>query len=120
MLAKLLPALTGEALLPTLIRHLGVGNGDLAAQLFKRGAVRGFRGTLGRGGQKLVDGGVDAADKKARHARDAIDRLTRGDAILKPAQERFDDLLVDVLREQERDVDVEAVGEKLADRRQPR
>ena len=85
----------------------------------ERGALRRIRGSLNRLVEKLVHRGIDAADEKARYAGHAPDRLTRGNAVFKAGEKRLHHLLVDLLREQERDVDVDAFGEKLADRRYP-
>ena len=112
-----LPARAGEALLPALIGELGVGDRDLAAQLLQGGALRRTRGSLDRLVEQLVHRGIDAADEEARDARDAADRLTRRDALFEAGEKGLDHLLVDLLREQQRDVDVDAFGEQLADRR---
>ena len=114
-----LPARAVEQPLVALIGELGVGDGDLALErLEARFLVRivGLRDLLV---EQFVDRGVDAADEEARHAGDLRNVAALGGQRLEAGQIGFDHLLVDRLREQQRDIDVDAVGDQIADRRQP-
>jgi hypothetical protein len=64
------PALPREQPQITLVSKLGIGDCDLA---FERGEAGFFIGIVGACDlfiEEFVDFGIDAADKKARHARD--------------------------------------------------
>ena len=111
-----LPARTGEQAEILLVGDLGAGDGDLAAQALERRLVR-----AGALGQAFVDGLVDhAVDPAEEEAGDAVhpgdvaptrlQRLQAGDVGL-------GHLEIGVDAEEQGDVDVDAVGDQLADRR---
>ena len=113
-----LPAVARDQLEIILISELGVGDRDLPAQ---RGERLGFGiSRLQPRVDRLVDPGVDAADEEARHRGDARDVLAFGDAVLEAGDESLGDRLVHVDREQQGDVDVDALGGQRADRRHAR
>ena len=68
--------------------------------------------------EPLVDLGVDARDEERRD-RVAVERLALGVAALHRAEERLHHALVVGDREQQRDVDVHALVQRLLDRRDP-
>ena len=96
------PAVAGEGLPEQPVGELGVGDGDLAPQ---RVAF----------GQAAVGFGVDAADEERRHGRDPRDVATLLGVPFEPAEVRLDDLRVPGEREDQRDVDGDALGEALLD-----
>ena len=112
-----LPARAVEQPLVALIGELGIGDGDLAFERIEaRFLVRivGLRDLLV---EQFIDRGVDAADEKARHAGDLRNVAALGGQHLKAGQIGFDHLLVDGLRKQQRDIDVDAAGNQIVDRR---
>ena len=113
-----LPARAGEQPLVALIGELGVGDGDLALERVEAGFLVRIVGLRDLFVEQFVDRGIDAADEKARHAGDLRNVAALGGQRLKAGQIGFDHLLVDGLREQQRDVDVDAVGDQIVDRRQ--
>ena len=107
-----------EDSLERLVGHLGVRDRRIPQQLLQALALGRI---LGRGDflfEQLVDGGVDAADEEARHRGD-VDRLALLHASLQAPDEGTCDVLVDLHREHQRDVDVDPIGDALLDRRQP-
>ena len=115
---KRLPALASEQAQIALIGELGIGDRYRALQTAEPGLLVGVVGRCDFLVEQFVDCGVDAADEEAR------DTCYTGHVAALPG-ERFetrqislDDLFVDLLREQQRDVDVDAVGDQIADRRQ--
>ena len=118
LLGQTLPALIAEDSLIHLISELGVGDRDLALQAFEAR----FFGGVGRRGDLLVEGLVDhrinAADEKAGDARHFVRVAAFGDVVLQARDVRLGDLAIDLLREQEGDVDVDAFGGHCPDRRQ--
>ena len=66
--------------------------------------------------EALVHLGVHAAHEEARHARHAGDRAAGLQAVLEPREIRVDHAPVRFDREEQRDVDVDAVGDERAHR----
>ncbi len=95
-----LPAAPAEELLEAPVGDARVGDAGLPAQ---RRVVR----------QHPVDLGVDARHEERRDAPDAVDRLPGSEPALEAAQVRLGDLDVAFDAEQQRDVDVDAVGDQL-------
>jgi hypothetical protein len=116
--AQLVPALAGEEALEALVGELRVGDRRLAAQRREPLALR-----AGAAGEplvdQLVDRHVDAAAEEARHAGHRARVAAARDERLQAAEVGFDHLFVNLLREEQRDVDLDARGGQLADRRQP-
>ena len=100
------PSLVGEPPAEAGVGMVGVGDRHPAAQL---GAV----------GEHGVGLGVDARDEERRHRGDGEGRAG-GQAALEPPHVGVDDLLVARDGEQQRDVDVDPVGDELLDRRHSR
>ena len=99
----------------SLVSHLGVGDGGLSHQFLQAPA---FRRVRGRGDlllEQLVHRGVDPADEEAGHRGD-IDGVSVLHAPLQAAEEGVRDVLVDLDREHQGDVDVHAIGNALLDR----
>ena len=118
-LAQPVPARTVEELLEVLVRHLGVGDRGLAVQALELALLGGVRDGLDLVGQHLVDLGVDPADEEARHARDLAEVPSLLLQLLEPGEVRLDDLVIAVDGEDQRDVDVVALGDLVLDRGQP-
>ncbi len=100
------------------ISELGVGDRDLALQ---RGEPRFLIGVVSCGDlvvELLVNSGIDAADKEARHAGDARGIAALRNKGLETGEISFQHLGIDLLREQQGNIDVDAFGEEFADRRQ--
>ncbi len=117
-LPQLLPARTAEELLPALVGHLRVGDRRLAVQLLQRA----FRARVGRGvdllGKLLVDLRVDAAHEEAGDASDLAQVSPAFVQRLEARKECLHHLGVAVDREDQRDVDVVALGDLVFDRRE--
>ena len=111
-----LPARRGRDFEIMLIGHLGIGDRDLAAHRLERLDV--VAAGLDLLVDRLVDRAVDAADEEARDRGDLVDRLTLGDARLEAGDIGLEHRLVGVDREQQRDVDVDAVLDRHLDRGQ--
>ena len=77
---------------------------------------RGVAGLRQPGVERGVDRGVDAADEEARHAGDARGIAAARDERFETIDVRLGGPLVGVLREQQRDVDVDALRDQLAHR----
>ncbi len=107
-LAQLREALALEDALEGEVGGAGVGEPGAAGEV---GAAERL--------QALVDLGVHARDEE-RGDRVAVERLALLVAALRRAHERLHHALVGLDREQQRDVDVEALVERLLDRRDPR
>ena len=105
------------------VHELAVGDREPALERFERLDVAFGACGAGRSGQALVDGGVgdrvDARHEEARHRGDARNRQAGGDPVLETGEEGLDDRLVLRHREEQRDVHVDAGGERRADRREP-
>ena len=112
-----LPARAVEQPLVALIGELGIGDGDLALERIEARFLVRIVGLRDLFVEQLVDRGIDAADKETRHAGDLRNVATLGGQHLKAGQIGFDNLLVDGLREQQRDIDVDAAGDQIMDRR---
>ena len=70
------------------------------------------------GVETLVHLGVDARDEERRHGVDLRDVVSCGERGVEPVQVGVHDLLVALHREDQGDVDADALGEGAADRRQ--
>ncbi|GJE46385.1 hypothetical protein AEGHOMDF_5589 [Methylobacterium soli] len=112
------PARIREEALVALIGELGVRDRDLALEGFESRLLVGIVGGRDHRVEALVDRRIDAADEEARDAGDAGDVLALGRALGQPVDEGVGDRLVGVLREEQRDVDADALGGELADCRQ--
>ena len=107
---ELEPARRGDERLEQLVGELGVGDRNLALE--PRCAF------LLRTPQQLVHGRVDATDEEARDACDFRHVAARFEPIFKAEHIGVGDLLIDVDREQQRDIDVDPLRDERADRRQ--
>ena len=101
-----------EALAPEDLLEPAVGG----ARVGEPGAARDVAAAGGL--EPLVDLGVDARDEERRD-RVAVERLALRVAALHGVEERLHHALVERDREQQRDVDVEALVERLLDRGDP-
>src|SRR5580704_4095807 len=103
-----------NAKLTYFVGELGVGDGDGAVEAFKQNF-----GVAGGGLEQSVDFGIDegvnAADEETGDAGDLVDGLALGGAGFESGDEGLGDLFVGGLGEEQSDVDVQAVFEKLAD-----
>ncbi len=107
-----------KQLLVILIRHLGIGDRDLALQ---RGEALLLAGIVGLGNllvELLVDGAIDAADEEARDAGDMRGIAASGDVFFESRDVGLRHRAIDGLREQQRDVDRHAFCGQRLDRRQ--
>src|SRR5439155_16279607 len=102
------PARAAERLLPVRVRELGVRDRELALELL-----------VADGLQALVRLGVDARDEERRDRRDLRRVAAARDEPLEAAQVSLDDGLVALEREDQRDVDRLALGDRVLDRGQP-
>ena len=112
---KRAPALPGETPLIAPISEPGIGDCDLALQ---RCEPRLFIGIVGLSDflvEQLVNCGVDATYKKARDACDRVEITSSGSKRLETAKIGFHHLLIDLLREQQRDIDVDAFADQRPD-----
>ncbi len=111
------PARPGKQAQIALIGELGIGDGDLALERFEPFLFVRVIGARDLFVEQFVDRGVDAADKEARYAGDARRIAAFGGERLEAGQIGLDDLLIGLLREQQRNVDVDAVGDQVVDGR---
>ena len=119
-LRKLLPARAGESAQIVAVRQLRVGDRHFAAEAGERRARSRILGLLEPLGDRLVDGRIDPADEEAGDAGHAVERPARGGERFEAAQIGLDHLFIDVLGEQQRDVDVDALADQRTDRRNAR
>src|SRR5581483_4076579 len=99
-----------------LVCELPVGDGYFSLNALEQGLfLRSFRVP-----QFLIDArvdqGVDTADKEAGHASDLADISAAGGQLLKAHDISFGDPLINLLREQQRDVDIDALADQLLKR----
>ena len=80
------------------------------------GRSRGSAGLRQAGVERGVDRGINAADEEARHTGDARGIAAARDERLETFDVRLGGALVDVLSEQQRDVNVDALRDQLAHR----
>ena len=111
---QFLEAVGREDLLELLIGHLRVGDGHLAQERLQL-AVTGLFQLLF---DLFVGLRVDAADEETGDGVDVADRQVLLHPSLEPAQVCLHHLAVDVVGEEERDVDIDAVEDRLLDCRQ--
>ncbi len=120
LLRQPLPALVRIYFSIELIGELGVGDRDFALQLLQLC----LGGRIGGCGDLLVelviDQGVDAADEEARHAGHLVRVAALFGESLEPGNVSLGNLGVDLLRKQQRHVDVDPLADQRADRRQTR
>ena len=114
-----LPARAGKDALIELIGELRIGDCDLALERLDPLPLR----RIPRRRDPLVEGGiderVDAADEKAGDAGDPMRIAALRDERLEAGDVSFHDLGIDLLRKQQRDVDVDPLANHLPDRWQP-
>ncbi len=113
VMAQLLPTLAAEDLPEELVGEFGVGDGDLAEERADLRIVLLLELRL----HLLFGQRVDAADEEAGHRGDLVDRQPLGHAALQTSQIGLHHLGVDVVREDQGDVDVDAVGDRFLDGR---
>ena len=115
---QLLPTRPRKQTLVLLVGELGVGNRDLAfqgSQAFLLGRVVGFRNSVV---ELLVGHRIDAADEEACNACDVRRIAALGEVFFQARKIGFSNLQIDILREQQRDVDVDAFANQMLDCRQ--
>ncbi len=117
---QLLPAGTCEQALVALIGEFGICDRDLAAQAGERLAFAGVFHISKALVDQLVHRDIDAAHEETGDAGDLAGVAAFRHEMLKPRQIGFDDVFIDLLREQQRDVDVDAVAEELVNCRKAR
>ena len=110
------PARSAEQLPIPLEGELRVRDGDRTAERLQQRPLPRLAGLRQPDVERGVDGGIDAADEEARHAGDARGIAAARDERLETFDVRLGGALVDVLSEQQRDVDVDALGDQLAHR----
>src|SRR6266851_507121 len=114
---KFVPLRAGKDIQVTLIREFSIGNGNLAQQVFELLFVlRVLRGLQARGDFR-VHGVIDSADKEAGNAGHAAYLSAASGKFFQATNVSFRDALIDHLREQESDVDVDAFADQLLERR---
>src|SRR5205085_5643581 len=107
-------ALSAEQPFELLVGQAGIGNSRFALQrleLLLRGALTGSFDPVF---EQFVDEHIHAADKKASHRSNAADVFASRKTLFQCAQISLGDLAVVLDREDERDVDVDALGKRLA------
>src|SRR5688500_1414381 len=108
-----LPSGARKALLEQGVGELRVGDSRATPQRPKPLGVAGRR-VRQASVDAFVDLGVDAAHEEAGNGCDPIHRLAVTHAVLEPTKVGLDDVRVGVEREEQRDVDVDAVGDEAA------
>ena len=109
------PACAADDLQVPLVGQPGVGDGHLAGEAAKRGPLLGSRLRLQPLRHERVHGGVDPADEEAGHTRHARQVAAPRGELLQARHVRVRDLLVRVLREEQRHVDIDPLGDELLD-----
>ena len=115
---ELLPARPREQPLVVLIGELGVCDGDLA---FERRQSLFFRGIVGASDlfiELLVDRSIDPADEETRDAGDMRGVAAATDVFFETGEVCLCDLQIHLLREQQRDIDADALADQMLDGRQ--
>ena len=118
--AQLLPTGAGEQPLVALVGEFCVRYRDLAAQSGQCDPALRLCCFAEACLDQPVYCHVDTAYKEAGDACDPGGVAALRDPVFEAGQIGFDDLFIDMLREQQRDVDVDALANQLADRRQTR
>ena len=112
------PARAGKQPLVFLIGELGVGDRHLALQRGQPFLLARVIGLCDPLIELLVHSAVDAADEKACDARDMGRVAAARDIFFQPGKIGLGNLDIDLLRKQQRDVDADALGDQMLDRRQ--
>src|SRR5271154_5381118 len=115
---QLLPSSAREKMLVALIGKLRTGDRGLAAEPGERTALVEIVYLLKTLLDEFVHRNVDAAHEKTGDARNLGGIAALRDEMLDPRQIGFDHLFIHTLREQQRDVDIDALTDELANRRQ--
>ena len=113
------PALAGEQAPIALVGQLGIGDRDLALERREARLLVGIVRLRDFLVDELVDRAVDAADEEAGDARHPGDVAALAGQQLEAGDVSLGDLFIDRLREQQRDIDVDALGDQRPDGRQP-
>ena len=117
-LAQLLPARPAEKLLEALVCHLRVGDRCFSVESLEGALLRRIRAQSDLLREDLVHLRVHAAHEEAGHARDATQVAALLVKLFEAGHVGLDHLHVAVDREDQRDVDVVALGDLVEDRRQ--
>ena len=121
---QLLPTRACEKALVALVGKFGVGDRDLAAQSGKLPQLlllaRRSSDLRSRSSMSLSTATSMRLTKKLATLAILLGIAALRDEMLKPGQIGLDHLFIDPLREQQRDVDVDALADELANRRQAR
>ena len=99
------------------VRELRVCDRDLPDKALKARTVVNIRCLFESFGDQRIDGRIDPADEEARDARNVFDIVATRDPRFETLEVRLRDGLVSSQREQQGDVNVDAVFCKLLDRR---
>ena len=110
---QLLPSFAGEGLFEKLIGELRVRDGDLAEERADLGIIALLQLRL----HLFLGERVDAAHEETGHGRDLVNRQPLRHAAFQSAQIRLHHLRINLVREDERDVDVDAIRDRLLDGR---
>src|SRR5262249_35821278 len=97
-----------------------VSDGDFAQERLKELALLVGTGALNFFRKKIVDESVDAADKEAGNAGHARDISAGSCKLLKPSDVSFRHAFIRLLREQQRDVYIDAFADQLLNCRNSR
>src|SRR5436309_5442235 len=103
-----------------LIDQASVGSGGFALQGFELLLFGALTGSFDPVLEQFVDKNIHAADKEAGHRGNAMNVLAFCTALFQGLEIGLNYLAVVLEREDERDVDVDALGECLANSRNPR
>jgi len=112
------PARARKQMLVFLIGELGVGDRDLALQRGEPLLLAWIVRPCDLFVELFVDRAVDAADEKAGDAGDMGWIAAAGDMFLKTGKVGLGNLDIGLLREQQRDVDADALADQMLDRGQ--
>ena len=112
-LGKILPAILLKNAEIALISQLRISNGDLSQDAAQQGLFRRISNSTEPGGGECVHGGIDTADEKAGDAGNFADIESAPGKLFEAVDVSLCNLLVQGLREQQRDVDVDAFADEL-------
>ncbi len=96
-----------------MIGELPVRNRDLAQQAAQQRLLLRIGGGFDQSLQNSIHHAVDAADEEAGHARDMAGIAARSDVRLHTGDVCFRHPLINLLRKQQRDVDIDAFADQL-------